>query len=67
MSTCRLILDLDLGAEHPSGWLQREDLPPRHFDGYVQLISALQQIRSSQAPSTSPGPEPEGCDERDST
>jgi hypothetical protein len=38
----RVILDLNLDADHPSGWLRLEpEGPTRHFDGYVQPIRAL--------------------------
>jgi hypothetical protein len=30
----------------PTGWLRANDMPPRPFDSYVELIGALEELRS---------------------
>ncbi|HVC68668.1 MAG TPA: hypothetical protein VNC61_00240 [Acidimicrobiales bacterium] len=49
MDVHRLTLDIDGHDVHPSGWLHGDDLPPRRFEGYVQLIGALEEFRGAMA------------------
>jgi hypothetical protein len=44
----RIALELEPGGEAPHGWLRAERRPPCEFDGYVQLISVLESLRSEQ-------------------
>jgi len=44
----RITLDLDRDGQPPHGWLRVGEQQPREFDGYVQLISALESLRSGQ-------------------
>ncbi|MCW3020165.1 MAG: hypothetical protein JWN10_2473 [Solirubrobacterales bacterium] len=40
----------------PTGWLRANDMPPQPFDSYVQLIGALEELRSE-------APRPRGAEQ----
>lgn len=52
MGQRRLVIELDIepvspDATAPTGWLRGQDIPPRRFESYVQLIGALHELRSA--------------------
>jgi len=49
-STERVVLELVSDEEPIAGTLIAAGHPPAHFQGYVQLISALQAVRPTREP-----------------
>ncbi len=65
MDVHRLTLEIDRHHDHPSGSLYGDGLPPRRFEGYVQLIGALEEFRGAMARATGPETETESTDAPD--
>jgi hypothetical protein len=46
--------DVD-AASSPAGWLRGPTVPPRRFEGYVQLIGVLHELFHAAAAAEEPG------------
>jgi hypothetical protein len=53
VSRARVVLDLDIGADPPTGTLRGENGTEREFSGWLELAKMLEQLRQ-----TARGPEP---------
>ncbi len=63
----QLTIELDPYVERqaPSGWLRAPAAAPRRFESYVHLIGALHELWLTTAQPSSPQPESEETDARD--
>ena len=58
-------LELDRGSDPISGLLSTSGTAPAHFDGYIQLISALERLQSTDSSSVGREGRWTGCDRRE--